>query len=284
MDGGVELFEAFTSVGPVERAARPAGRGAAVPELDVSAAGGRAITMTATATLAPVSRSSTRIDLHLLGGMALRADGDEVRLPTAGRRLVAFVALAAPYAVSRLQLAGTLWPDHSENRACANLRSALWRTRRLCESCLVITDDTVALAPTVWLDVRHPDEVIDLHTSRVSAGAIPELLPGWYDDWVVHERERMRQLILHALEDASRASISAGDCRAAIDLAFHAVAMEPLRETPHRLVAEAHLTEGNRAEALKAYASYASLLESEMAIPASDNFRALVSSTSRSDD
>lgn len=216
------------------------------------------------------------IELHLLGGVRLVVDGTDVPVPSSVARLLAFVGLAAPYPVDRMQLAGALWPDHSDDRACANLRSVLWRSRALCDSCLSSSGVAVSLAHEVWLDVQHPDEVIDLHTSRRAGGAIPALLPGWYDDWVVHERERIRQLMLHALEDASRASIDAGDCRAAIDLALHAVAMEPLRETPHRLVAEAHLMEGNHAEAIKAFGGYASLLDRELGIVPSSLFGRVV--------
>ena len=212
------------------------------------------------------------IELHLLGGVRLVVEGRDVPVPSTVARLLAFVGLAAPYPVDRMQLAGALWPDHSDLRACANLRSVLWRSRGACAPCLEVSAGAVALAHDVWLDVQHPDEVIDLHTTRRAGGAIPSLLPGWYDDWVVHERERIRQLMLHALEDASRASIDAGDCRAAIDLALHAVAMEPLRETPHRLVAEAHLIEGNQAEALKAFGGYAAMLERELGIAPSPQF------------
>jgi DNA-binding SARP family transcriptional activator len=220
---------------------------------------------------------SSRVEVHLLGGVRMCVDGRDVTLSTTVARLVAFIALSAPYAVDRTQLAGTLWPDHSDTRAGANLRSVLWRSRSSAHPCLDVPGSAVGLAPAVWLDIWHPDEVIDLHTSRRAGGAIPELLPGWYDDWVVHERERIRQLMLHALEDASRASIDADDCRAAIDLALHAVAMEPLRETPHRLVAEAHLAEGNRAEAIRSFVSYAALLQSELAISPSERFGNLVS-------
>ena len=37
-----------------------------------------------------------------------------------------------------------------------------------------------------------------------------ELLPGWYDDWVIFERERIRQQLLHALEILSRRLVSRG--------------------------------------------------------------------------
>ena len=33
---------------------------------------------------------------------------------------------------------------------------------------------------------------------------VMDLLPGWYDDWVIFERERIRQWLLHALEGLSR--------------------------------------------------------------------------------
>jgi DNA-binding SARP family transcriptional activator len=81
-----------------------------------------------------------------------------------------------------------------------------------------------------------------------------ELLPDWYDDWVVIERESFRQARLHALETACDALIEAGRYASAIEVGLAAVASEPLRETAHRAVMRAHLAEGNRAEALRQYA------------------------------
>jgi DNA-binding SARP family transcriptional activator len=80
-----------------------------------------------------------------------------------------------------------------------------------------------------------------------------ELLPDWYDDWVVIERERFRQARLHALEALCYGLARRGRYDKAIELGLTAVADEPLRESAHRAVMRAHLAEGNRVEALRQY-------------------------------
>jgi DNA-binding SARP family transcriptional activator len=103
-----------------------------------------------------------------------------------------------------------------------------------------------------------------------------ELLPDWYDDWLVTERERLRQLRLHALEESVRVLIERGRLSEAIDLGLRAVAMEPLRESAHRLVIRAHLAEGNRAEALRQYRCCADLLRHELAVEPSAQMAVLL--------
>jgi two-component SAPR family response regulator len=76
-----------------------------------------------------------------------------------------------------------------------------------------------------------------------------ELLPGWSEEWVVIERERLRNRRLHALEKMSVWLSRHGDHAAAIDAALAALATDPLRETAHRALIQALLAEGNRSEA-----------------------------------
>lgn len=86
------------------------------------------------------------------------------------------------------------------------------------------------------------------------------LLPGWYDDWVVLERERLRQLQLHALDRLAAALLAAEEPGRALDAALVAVQADPLRESAHRIVVRIHLREGNAPEALRAYERFAQLL------------------------
>src|SRR5687768_14813005 len=67
--------------------------------------------------------------LYLMGGFELREREVAVELPLASQRVLAFVALQRRQ-VARSVAAGTLWPESTEARAAANLRSALWRLRR----------------------------------------------------------------------------------------------------------------------------------------------------------
>jgi DNA-binding SARP family transcriptional activator len=102
-----------------------------------------------------------------------------------------------------------------------------------------------------------------------------ELLPGWYDDWVIFERERFRQLRLHALEAMARRWSGQGRHAEAVDAAQAAIAVEPLRESAHRVLIEVHLDEGNPSEARRQFELYAAVVRRELAATPSDSLRAL---------
>ncbi|MGW2671050.1 AfsR/SARP family transcriptional regulator [Streptomyces sp. NPDC001272] len=80
-----------------------------------------------------------------------------------------------------------------------------------------------------------------------------DLLPGWDDEWTLFERERLRQLRLHALESLSARLTSSGRHALALDAALTCVSIEPLRESAHRAVVAVHLAEHNAVEAVSQY-------------------------------
>ena len=103
-----------------------------------------------------------------------------------------------------------------------------------------------------------------------------ELLPDWYEDWVLVERERFRQLRLHALEILSIRFTELGLFWAALEAGLAAVAGEPLRESAHRTVVIAHLAEGNRLDAEHQFNLYRDLLRRELGIEPSASFTHLL--------
>jgi DNA-binding SARP family transcriptional activator len=75
-------------------------------------------------------RSMNGSSLRLLSEFQLLVDGRPISLPHSGERVLAFLGISqAP--VSRARLAGSLWPDVADQRAHGDLRSALWRLRRI---------------------------------------------------------------------------------------------------------------------------------------------------------
>jgi DNA-binding SARP family transcriptional activator len=93
-----------------------------------------------------------------------------------------------------------------------------------------------------------------------------ELLPGWYDDWVVFERERLSILRLHALEHCASV-LAHGPLRgAALQLALEAVRAEPLRETANASLIEVYLAEGNVSDAVHHYDRFRDLLRRELGV------------------
>lgn len=105
-----------------------------------------------------------------------------------------------------------------------------------------------------------------------------DLLPGWYDDWVLLERERARQLQLHVLEIVANELIGLGRLAAALEFAMRALQMEQLRESAHRLVIRVHLAEGNVCEARRQFECCRRILRNELGVHPSDQLRDLIGS------
>jgi DNA-binding SARP family transcriptional activator len=78
-----------------------------------------------------------------------------------------------------------------------------------------------------------------------------DVLIDWYDDWVLLERERFRQLRLHALETLCEDLTETQSYASAVEAGLACVAAEPLRESAHRALIKAYLAEGNPGEAIR---------------------------------
>lgn len=209
--------------------------------------------------------------LSLLGGFELRMHGESVGLPHSAQRLISFLALH-PRALMRVFVAGRLWIDASESQANASLRSALWRVRARAQV-IEATSTHLALAPWVEIDVADCTKIVRrLRTDEAPAepadicalSEAGELLPDWYDDWLIVERERVRQRRLHTLEAACRRLTEAGRYAEALEAGLAAVALEPLRETGHTVVICAHVAEGNLVEASRQYEQLRDLLRENL--------------------
>jgi DNA-binding SARP family transcriptional activator len=224
-----------------------------------------------------------RVRLDVLGGFALHCHGEPVAVAPAGQRLLAYLAVVRRPA-PRSAVAGTLWPEGTDTRAAANLRSTLRRLPRPDDVALVTAGPThVRLPPWVGVDLWDAQDLL-----RDSARTLDpddagltllqaDLLPDWEPDWLEVEREHHRQRRLHALERLCRRSRESGDYEQAITSGLAAVGGEPLRESAHRELIEVYLAEGNHAEALRQYQSYRRRLREELGLAPSPAIRALVS-------
>jgi DNA-binding SARP family transcriptional activator len=223
--------------------------------------------------------------LHLFGGPFVTCGGERIDVPEGSKRLLVFVALHRGR-IERRYAAGTLWPVADDVRAAGNLRSALWRLNGSGIKLLAADKRGLAMRDDVLIDL----EVINAWAARlIGSSTTPEdlevmpwgidaldLLPGWYDDWALLERDRIRQRLLHALEALSRQLANLGRCAEAVEVAIMAVSAEPLRESAQRALIEAHLAEGNWVEARRSFETYQQLLDRELGADPDPDLAALV--------
>ena len=228
--------------------------------------------------------------VRLLGGLSLTCHDRPVEVPPGSRRLMAYLALH-PGGVDRRQAAGVLWPTVCDARAAGNLRSALWRLQQV--GCPVVRAEhaRLDLQDGVVVDVldleRWAGRVLAGRATAADLAVSPspviesELLPGWYDDWVLAVRDRLRLRVLHALEALSGLLRDAGRPHEAVEAVQAAVIAEPLRESGQRALIEAHQAAGDWVAARRQFDAFRILLRREIGVEPSPELTAVATSPRR---
>jgi DNA-binding SARP family transcriptional activator len=233
------------------------------------------------------SEGGRGLRISLLEGFQFEQEGPTMILPEGSQRLLAFLALKGRW-IQRPVVAGTLWPVATEEHASSSLRSALARIPGGARTAIEATAKELELSDDVTADLW--DSRALAHRLLAPQGStLPEepgaeaivalsgeLLPDWYDEWVLVEAEDWRQLRLHALEalaDRLAAQGRFGDAAAA---GLAAVRAEPLRESPRAALIRVHIAEGNPSEALREFARYGELLMLELGVEPTERLRSLV--------
>lgn len=168
------------------------------------------------------------LTVALLGQLSVQLEGQpaDVSLRPV-QLLLVYLLLHRGVSHRRERLSGLLWPDYTEESARKNLRNTVYRLRKIIgDDYLIAYRTTLAFntAAPLQLDVAQLEVETDpadiealIRTVEAYQG---ELLPGFYEDWVLVERERLRALfeqwmqeLLDALEVASRwkASLTWGE-------------------------------------------------------------------------
>jgi DNA-binding SARP family transcriptional activator len=222
--------------------------------------------------------------LRLINGFELRWHGATAELPRSTQRLLALLAIQTR-PVQRVFVAGMLWPEASDVRAAAALRTALWRAGGARGGLVDAHHGRLSLSEDVAVDLRtmtlrarsllREPRRSDLHAVDALL-ADGDLLPDWYDDWVIVERERFRQLRLQALDVLCEALVEKGVLAVAAEAGIAAVAADPLRESAHRALVRVHLAQGNACEALRQYEQCRSLLLVHLGLEPSGTMEELV--------
>jgi DNA-binding SARP family transcriptional activator len=230
----------------------------------------------------PAGRTDCEVQLNVLGSFEVRSGGDPVQFPVSAQRVLAFLVLRGR-SLRRDTLAGSLWLDATDQRAAASLRSALWRINRRVR--LVEVDgEQLRLDRAVRVDLREAELIArreldfgPVDSSDDDAAALSsDLLPDWYEDWVILEREHFRQLRLRALDARCERLARTGRLSEALDAGLLSVAGEPLRESAHRALVQVHIAYGNLGEAARQYRLCRQLFREQLGIEPSEQLREMI--------
>src|SRR5215216_3943150 len=153
------------------------------------------------------------LEVRLLGTFEVKYKRKPISISSRpAQSLFAYLILNAGISHRREKLAGMLWPDSVEETARDNLRHALWRVRKALPASQKLTTDyllsddlsiTFNASSDYWLDAAALEKV----SENISADDLMavlseyqgELLPGFYDDWVVLEREHLQSVFEHKM-------------------------------------------------------------------------------------
>lgn len=245
------------------------------------------------------------LSIQLLGGFGMVAGATRVRIEQPRlQRLLAYLLLHRHHPRPRQQVAFTLWPDTNEEQALKNLRTLLTRLRqslpdldrylatsiyalqwRLDAPChLDVASFEAACSTAADASAHGQTSAAIAALEDAAARYAGDLTPGWYDEWLVPERERLRDLHQDVLHQLSHLLAQTGRRREALSYAQQLLRADPLHEAAYRLLMQLHLDLDDRAAALRVYHTCATTLRNELGVDPSPATQALYLRSLGSDD
>jgi WD40 repeat protein/class 3 adenylate cyclase len=227
------------------------------------------------------------LQIRLLGQFDIRTQGKRVTIPSrAGQSLLSYLALTAGTAHRREKLAGIFWPDTTDENARKNLRQELWRIRKAIsaqqstEGDYLLADEftlTFNRNAEYWLDVsqmERPD--LDLQSLIANLSLYQgELLPGFYDEWITLERERIQAVFEARMEQLLEQLITAERWIAVQEWGERWLTLSGAREPAYRALMLASGVRGDMAKVAALYQRCTDELLEDIGVEPSAETRAL---------
>ena len=222
---------------------------------------------------------TTLLRIFLLGSFQA-FDGERplaLKFPPKVVPLWVHLLLHADRPLARQTLAFSLWPDVPEETALANLRRHLHHLKSALPPpedrppWLLIDAQSVQWNPQApwWLDVAEFERLSQGDPAALEQAVAlyrGDLVADCYDDLILAERERLRNLYLTDLEALARHHRAQGRFERAIEFTARLMALDPLNENALRLLMSLRYESGDRAGALKAYAAFCRRLREELEV------------------
>ena len=205
------------------------------------------------------------LEVRLIGKFDINYDGEPITISSRiAQSLFAYLILTAGTLHRREKLAGMFWPDLSEEKARAYLRHELWRIRKalhdIPENGYIFSDD---MNISFNSSTEYGLDVDALKNAGDKAGADElvaglsfyqgEFLPGFYEDWVVSEREYLQAAyekeiarLVELLENEKR-------WQEILDWAERCISFGQTAETAYRALMIAYDALGDRAKVVSTY-------------------------------
>jgi DNA-binding SARP family transcriptional activator len=203
---------------------------------------------------------------------------------------------------AREVLAGLFWGESSEQRARCSLRTAIWRLRKVLEPAAIPKGTYIVTTPMGevgfnreskhWLDVadfeHNSMQILAKHIKALTAEDVRnlentltlykgDLLEGFYDEWALRERERLRTLYLKSQDHLLRYFSHHDAYGEGLACGRNILDLDPLREEIHREMMRLYYRNGQRAMALQQYENCRNILQTDLGVPPMEETRSLYS-------
>lgn len=224
-----------------------------------------------------------KLRIHLLGGLQVFSDTDRTfAIPTRkAQALLAYLARHPGQHYSRDKLASLLWEGSGEVQARASLRQALAALRRTLpladedlasgsRDSVTLNPDCAAVDAVEFESLADSDETGDLE--RAAALYQGELLEAFnpkapaFEDWLMAERQRLREQAIDAMSRLLDAHIAAGATERAIVMGVRLLSLDPLQESVHRALMQLYARQGRSGSALKQFRVCRNMLQQQLGV------------------
>lgn len=232
------------------------------------------------------------LEVRLLGQFDVRRDGTPLVIPSrAAQSLFAYLLLTAGTAHRREKLAGLLWPDTTDENARSNLRNELWRLRKAIETktprkkavpYLLVDEISIGFnaESDYWLDVSIVQKTLAeqasadhlIETLSLYRG---ELLPGFYDEWVVLERERVRAVFEQKMARLLELLVKGKRWQDTLEWGERWIALGQTPEPAYRALMVAHGALGNVSQVAAVYERCVQAMHNDLGVEPSEQTHSL---------
>jgi DNA-binding SARP family transcriptional activator len=235
----------------------------------------------------------TVLEIKLFGPVEISHDNWKTKVNTTRiiQGLLAYLLLQRHRTHSREGLVSLFWADQNEEKARGCLNTTLWRLRTVLEPSGITQGTYLLREPSgsigfnwespYWLDVAiFEDEIhriLGIHPQSIEKADIQkledvlqlyngDLLEGFYDDWVLREREKLRSLYLNSLAYLMKYEMYQGMHEKALSYAAQILEIDPLREEIHREMMRIYVDNQQRTLAIRQFNLCSDILKTELGI------------------
>jgi DNA-binding SARP family transcriptional activator len=216
-----------------------------------------------------------------------------------GRAIFAYLAYNFKKRVYRDVLMDTFWPKSLPDSARNSLNVAIHSIRQIFQAIdpkqeiIIYNDECYFLNPEIrmkldveeflnsWKRARHLASRDGIEAAIGEFELAAAIYKGdfmeedLYENWVIPERENLREIYLEILDKLSRLYSLDGKPEIAIDLAELILEKDNCRENVHRRIMQCYYRLGKRDKALKQYHKCAKILKSELEVEPTNETRRL---------